>query len=218
MMKKNILIMFSIGVCFVIFSNSVIAHVPYFEHFNFSEEKPFIVRKMVTQSKAIYAWLETDGINPCKDIDVYKIKIRRAVSMYVELIVPVIDDYYENFVPWFAVVGPGLPEPTQELPFNIPCGYGAIIKENVAPGEPRETFYEFFGNKSYYKGPVFDGKLETIGTYYVYVWDPYESGGDYTLVIGNLEIWGPLDILRALIYTPMIRRGLELHIPETFKN
>lgn len=197
----------------VLLTSQVSAHVPYFEHKDFSEEKPFKVRKIITQSKAIYSWLENDGLNPCEDIDVYKLTLIRPVSLYIELIVPVVEDYYEEFVPWFALVGPGLPDPGQELPFDILEDHGAIVMENVEPGQPRETFYEIFGNKSYYKGPVFDEKLNTTGTYYVYCWDPYETGGDYTLVIGDLEIWGPFDILRALFYTPQIRRGLELHVP-----
>ncbi len=211
-MKRRI---FLIGVVFIIISTSfqVAAHVPYFEHKDFSEEKPFKVRKMITQSKAVYSWLENDGVNPCEDIDVYKFKLIRPVNMYIELIVPVIDDIYAEFVPWFALVGPGLPDPGQPVPFEIPQGYGVIVKENLEPGENRTTFYEPFGDKSYYNGPVLEEKLNETGTYYIYCWDPYEKGGDYTIVIGKLEIWGPLDILRALIYTPLIRRDFELHIP-----
>ena len=211
-MKRSISILFGIMVFVILFSNIVTAHVPYFEHRDFSEENPFIVRKMVTQSKAIYSWLENDSVNPCEDIDVYKIRVLRPLNMYIQLIVPVVDDYYEDFVPWFALVGPGLPDPSQSLPFDIPDGYGAIVKENVEPGEPRETFYEPFGGKSYYEGPEHEQKLNQTGTYFVYCWDPYQRGGDYTIVIGKLEIWGPLDILRALIYTPLIRRDFELHI------
>jgi len=209
-MKKILLI----GIFFIFISSSycVSAHVPYFEHKDFTEEKPFVVRKMVTQSKAIYSWLENDGVHPCEDIDVYELKIIRPLNMYIELIVPVIDDLYEDFVPWFALVGPGLPTPSQYLPFELPNGYGAIVMENVEPGEFRLTFYEPFGDKFYYNGPIFRDKIKERGIYYVYCWDPYKKGGDYTIVIGNLEIWGPLDIVRALIYTPLIRLGLELHI------
>jgi len=211
-MKKVIIF---ILICIIFFSSVSIyayAHVPYFEHTDFTLNKPFIVRKIVSQSKAVYSWLEKNNTNQSEDIDVFKFKIIRPMKMYIELIVPVVDEYYINFVPWFAVVGPGLPDPTQELPFELPNGTGAIVKENVNPGDPRETFYEFFGNKSYYNGPIFDEKLNVTGTYFVYCWDPYKSGGDYTIVIGSLEIWGPLDIIRAMIYTPLIRRGFELHI------
>lgn len=214
-MRKNIVLLLCFLVLMVsfvvIFSGSAIAHVPYFEHRDFTEEKPFIVRKLVTQSKAFYSWLEYDGVNPCEDIDVYKIRVIRPLNMYIELIVPVVLNYTENFLPWYALVGPGLPDPNQTLPFDIPDGYGAIVRENVGPDDPRLAFYEPFGGKWYYEGPKFEEKLEETGTYYVYCWDPYKMGGDYTIVIGKLEIWGPLDILRALIYTPLIRLGLELH-------
>ena len=211
-MKKVIMFILFCIIFLSFVSMCAYAHVPYFEHTDFTINKPFIVRKIVSQSKAMYSWLEKNNSNQTEDIDVYKFKIIKPMKMYVELIVPVVDDYYINFVPWFAVVGPGLPDPTQELPFELPNGYGAIVRENVKPGDPRETFYEFFGNKSYYKGPIFDEKLNVSGTYFVYCWDPYKSGGDYTIVLGSLEIWGPLDIIRAMIYTPLIRRGLELHI------
>ena len=209
-MRKIILITMFIAILSISFS--VAAHVPYFEHKDFTEESPFNVRKMVTQSKAIYSWLENDGVNPCEDIDIYKLKIVRRVSLYLELIVPVVDDLYEDFVPWFALVGPDLPVPSQYLPFELPEGYGAIVMENIEPGESRLTFYEPFGNKSYYHGPIFRDKIKKLGIYYVYCWDPYQQGGDYTIVIGDLEIWGPLDIARAILYTPLIRHGFELHV------
>lgn len=209
-MKKRILV-FSLFLM-LFFSVCVSAHVPYLEHRDYSEDNPLVLRKIVTQSKAFYSWLENDGLMDCDDIDVYKFSLKKPTVMYLEIIVPVVDDYYEDFCPWYALVGPGLPEPSQSYPFDIPDGYGIIVKENVEPGEERETFYEPFGGKSYYKGPIFEEKLDESGDYFVYCWDPYKKGGDYTLVIGNKEIWGPLDILRALIYTPLIRMDYELHI------
>jgi hypothetical protein len=187
------------------------AHVPYLEHADYSEEEPFVVRKSIEQSIAVYAWLENDGINPCSDVDVYRFEITEPARVYIEGIVPVCRQYTE-FVPWFALVGPGLPQPTYEVPMSIPEGYGAIVVENVAPGEERETFYEPFGGKSYYLSPVFDQVMNQTGTYYVCYWDPYELGGDYVAVLGRLERFGFWDIVQALIYTPMIRRDMELHV------
>ena len=204
-MKKTALL-----IVFLLFiSPCIAAHVPYFEHRDFTETKPYYVWKNVEQSKAFYAWLETG-----EDIDVYSFKVNsQSIRVYAELIVPVIDDIYEEFVPWFALVGPGLPEYNESLPFEIPGGYGIIVMENVAPGENRTTFYEFFGGKSYYEGPVLDINVSEEGTYYIVCWDPYETGGDYVFVLGKKEIFGPFDILRALIYTPLIRRNKELHLP-----
>jgi len=214
-MKQMIVIIFTCFLSLSFISLSVFAHVPYIENKDYSVEKPLYVWKMIEYSKAYYAWLENDGINPCEDIDAFKFKIRNNPKLvYIELIIPVVGDYYKDFVPWFALVGPGLPEPNQTLPFVIPQGYGAIVKENVEPGIERETFYEPFGGKWYYKGPIFEEKINESGTYYIYCWDPYEKGGDYVLVLGKGEFFGPIDIIRSIINTIIIRRGKELHIDE----
>ena len=128
----------------------------------------------------------------------------------MESLVPVCPEY-EEFLPWFAAVGPDLPPPDYEMPFRLPPGYGAVVVPNLGPGEPRPTFYEPFGGKSYFQGPAFEAEVDVPGRYYAVYWDPYQIGGDHVAVLGNKEIWGFIDIIRALIYTPMIRQGLELH-------
>jgi len=214
-MKKIIKIIITCCLALVFISSSVYAHVPYIEHKDYTQEKPLYVWKMIEYSKAFYSWLENDGVNPCEDIDVFKFKIRnKPKNVYIELIVPAVGDFYEDFLPCFALVGPGLPEPNQTLPFSIPPDYGAIVKENYEPGEQREKFYEPFGGKWYYKGPIFEEIINESGLYYIYCWDPYEKGGDYVLVIGKGEFFGPIDIIRSIINTIIIRRDGELHIKE----
>ena len=212
-MKQITKIIITCFLSLALISSIVAAHVPYIEYTDYDEDKPLYVWKMIEYSKAFYAWLENDGENPCEDIDAFKFKIRdKPKHVYIELIVPVIEDYYEEFVPWFALVGPGLPEPNVTLPFDIPPGYGVIVKENVEPGSERETFYEPFGGKSYYVGPIFEENISEPGTYYIYCWDPYEQGGDYVLVFGKGEFFGPIDIIRSIINTIIIRRNWEIHI------
>jgi len=170
------------------------------------------VRNTIEQSIAVYSWIEFDGDGPATDVDVYRFKIDAPAEVYIESLVPVCAGY-ESFLPSFALVGPGLPASQEYVPFSIPAGYGAIVVANLKPGEHRETFFEPFGGKSYYEGPVFRETVRTPGTYYVVFWDPYEVGGDYVAVLGNKEIWRIRDIIRALIYTPKIRKNVELHVP-----
>jgi hypothetical protein len=212
-MLRNKIYIVALFLIILLSSSIATAHVPYIERSDYSKNNPVFVWKMIEYSKAFYAWLENDGINPCEDIDVFKFKIKNnPKNVYIELIVPVIDDYYKDFVPWFALIGPNLPIPMEELPFDIPEGYGAIVKENVEPGTDRESFYEPFGGKSYYYGPVLDMDISEPGTYYIYCWDPYSKGGDYVLVFGKGEFFGPVDIIRSLINTVIIRRNGEIHI------
>ena len=189
------------------------AHVPYFEHRDWTQDRPFQVRNGIEQSIAVYSWIEFEGWEPATDVDYYEFEVTEPVEVYVEAIVPVCPGY-EDIMPWFALIGPGLPEPEYELPdgVDIPEGYGAIVVPGPVPGEPREQFYEPFGGKSYYQGGRFEEMVYDPGAYTVIYWDPYEMGGDYVGVLGNQEIWGFRDIIRALIYTPLIRRDRELHI------
>jgi hypothetical protein len=215
-MKRSIVLSFAIAcMCLCLFP-TVLAHVPYLERRDSSVQQPFQVRRSITQSIAVYSWLETDGVNPSTDIDVYSFTIKdQPLRIYLEVIVPVCDGYYANFTPWFALVGPGLPPSNQTLPFDLPLGYGVIVKQDAPPGNSREEFYEPFGGKSYYQGPRFDETVYIWGTYYVYYWDPYQKGGDYVAVLGYKEQFPPLDILRALINTPLIRHDRELHLPSS---
>ncbi len=210
-MKRNILRVLTIVLFLVLGGSVVLAHVPYFEHKDFTEENPFMVRKSIEQSIAVYSFLAFDS----GDVDVYQFTIENRARIFVETIVPVCE-FYEDFLPSFAIVGPGLPLPDgfYILPFDIPDEYGAIVISNFEDEGERPTFYEFFGNKNYYQGPTFDEFVEMPGTYYIYVWDPENIGGDYVLIIGDEEIWELNDIVRGFIYTPQIREGKELHTDE----
>jgi hypothetical protein len=188
-----------------------VAHVPYLEREDYTADMPFEVRKSIEQSIAVYAWLENDGVNPCVDVDVYRFSIDEPSRIYIEGIVPVCEQY-RDFAPWFALVGPGLPAPGYDVPFELPDGYGAVVTPNPVPEGERGMFYEPFGGKWYYNSSVYDEVIETAGEYYVVYWDPAEIGGDYVAILGRREIWGLTDIVRGLLVTPLIRLDMELHV------
>ena len=150
------------------------AHVPYIEVNDFSSKQPYEVNYSIEQSLAIYAWLENKTPDNFADIDVFVFRINEPTKVFLEVIVPVCEGY-EEFRPWFALAGPGLPEPKTPLPFDLPTGFGVEVIKNLNQGDPRDTFYEFFGGKSYYNGPVFHEYLSFPGTYYVYIWDPQQK-------------------------------------------
>jgi len=182
------------------------AHVPHLEYVDYSFERPMAIPEPVEKSRAFYAWLEDPD-----DVDVYAIEIAEPSRLYAQVLVPVCQGY-EDLLPWFAVAGPGLPPPDVELPFELPPGYGAWVLENEEPWTPREAFFEPFGDKWYFEGPTFDRDVDEAGTWYLYYWSPLGATGDYVAVTGPAEIWEIPDILQALVFTPMIRRGEELHI------
>ena len=181
------------------------AHVPYIENKDYSAEHPFVINDSIENSKAIYAWFDTGT-----DVDVYTFEVSTPVTVYAKAIV-IACPSLETPLPWFAVVGPGLPIPDEALPFKLPDGYGAVVVQNKKPGERRVTFYEPFSAKTYFDGPEFNQEVTTPGSWYIYYWDPYKIGGDYVAVLGSKESFSLLDTLRSLINTPKIWFNLELH-------
>ena len=210
-MPTHILKTLFLATAFTCIAARIWAHVPYFENNDFSAQQPFAIEYSIEQSLAIYAWLEKKEPGGTEDIDVFVFQTNAPTDVYLEVLVPVCRGY-EEFLPWFALVGPGLPASEAHLPFDIPSDYGIVVIQNMNPGEPRDKFYEFFGGKSYYKGPGFNENISRTGTYYVFVWDPLQKGGDYVAVFGKKEIWRFRDIMRALRNTPLIRLNRELHV------
>ena len=191
---------------FQVFAVSAVhAHVPYIENEDYSAEHPFVVTDSIENSKAVYAWFETGT-----DVDVYAFEVSEPVTVYANALV-IACPSLETLLPWFAVAGPGLPVPDEELPFELPVGYGAVVVPNKNPGEQRDTFFEPFSAKTYFDGPEFSREVTTPGTWYVYYWDPYKIGGDYVAVLGLKESFSILDTVRSLINTVIIWFNLELH-------
>jgi hypothetical protein len=196
---------------FIIFSvlaaPAVNAHVPYIENEDYSAEHPFVVTDSIENSKAIYAWFETGA-----DVDVYAFEVSEPVTVYAQALV-IACPSLEELLPWFAVVGPGLPAADEALPFELPAGCGAVVVKNKNPGEERDTFFEPFSAKTYFDGPEFSREVTTPGSWYVYYWDPHKIGGDYVAVLGLKESFSILDTVRSLINTVIIWFNLELHTP-----
>ena len=126
------------------------AHVPYFEENDFSAQQPFKVEYAIEQSLAIYAWLENNDRGYSEDVDVFVFQITKPADVYIEVIVPVCQGY-EEFLPRFALAGPGLPAPKAPMPFEIPSDFGIVMIKNLKPGEPRDIFTSFLAEKAIIK-------------------------------------------------------------------
>ena len=181
------------------------SHVPFLEGSDFSESEPFVIEHPLKKSRAIYAWLHSGT-----DIDVYTFELEEQSQLRAFSLVPICP-LYKDFLPCFAIVGPGLTLPEEQLPFTVPAGYGAVVVKNTPRGTSRNTFFEPFTSKNYYRGPSYNQTISTPGTWYVYYWDPAGKGGDYVAVFGFTEQFSLRDIMRALSNTPKIWFDRELH-------
>lgn len=162
-MKTTTILALTVAILILISAPTASAYVPYLEKGDYSKAHPFPIQK-VEQSIAVYAWLSTGHRSFSDDIDVYAFEVTAPVSIYLSVLVPVCDGY-EDYAPWFALVGPNMPDPGEPLPFEIPAGYGAVVLHNTEPGQPREQFWEPFGGKAYYQGPEFKETMDEPGVY-----------------------------------------------------
>jgi hypothetical protein len=178
------------------------AHVPFLEEEDYTEAAPFEVRD-VDQSKALYGWLADE------DVDFYSMELAEPALIYTHTLVPRCREY-RDFPVHYALTGPGMPEPSVSLPFELPPGHGAIVvRDERAGGPARPVTYEQFSARHYFEGPELEYEARVPGTYRMVVWS--DGGeGDYVAVIGRAEKFGPADIVRAVRHTPTLRRAGEL--------
>ena len=94
---------------------------------------------------------------------------------------------FKEFRPAYAVVGPGLPAPSdadrEVLPRDVPDGAGVFIDRN--DGE-REAIFESVMRRAYYSSGAIALPL-LAETYEVWVWSPDGDVGDFTLGFGVEE-------------------------------
>jgi hypothetical protein len=178
---KKLFTLFIFLAMVIFLSAASTAHVSFFEEMDYSQGKPFVVNDSIENAKAVFARLE-----PASDIDVYAFTVTVPLRVHARAFVPRVPGL-EQFLPSLAVAGPGLPATGEKLPFALPAGYGAVVINNLKPGEKRPLFYEPFSRKEYYDAPAFDQTVSAPGTWYVFYWDPYNRGGDYVAILGFKE-------------------------------
>ncbi|MBX2802614.1 MAG: hypothetical protein KTR31_33350 [Myxococcales bacterium] len=95
----------------------------------------------------------------------------------------------ENHRPVFAIVGPGLPEPTPELldwlPAEVPEGMGVWVQRNDEP--EREVYFEQVMRRTMWTTGSLAVHFPSAGTYEVWIWSPDFSVGEFWYGFGVEE-------------------------------
>ena len=122
----------------------------------------------------------------------------RPFALPFEMMVPV-QPRWEDHRPAYAVVGPGLPEPTEEerawLPVEVPEGEGVFVERNDAP--EREVYFEQVMRRTLWTTGGIAIHLPQAGNYEVVIWSPDGTTGDFQFGFGVEEdfsggAWGPI--------------------------
>lgn len=131
-----------------------------------------------------------------------------GAELYVQLGVPVIERL-ANYSPTIAVVAPGLPAPSAEVPFTIPAGMGLRVIESG----PRPLFHEPFTNTDSWILAEVTMALPVHGKGYVVAWDARGESGKLWVAVGKAEKFGLGDLLRFFGWRSQAQRFHETSGP-----
>lgn len=153
------------------------AHIPEIvtENRNYTLE-PIIV----TEPEISYAYYGKLQGSP----QVYKIESNKAFHLYVSLLVPYVGQ-----------------EETSEVEFHIMKDGEKIMMRHDYDNWTK--WYEEYGRDWYLQGPEYEADVEA-GTYLVEVHSDTNSE-DYTIAIGKIERFGPLEILKTIFVLPVMK-------------
>ncbi len=134
-------------------------------------------------SHAIYGTLDGDPTQ----LFVTRLRFDQPFALPFEILVPRRRSLTDHR-PAFAVVGPGLPTPTDEelalLPRPLPPGMGVFLELDDAPERP--VIFESFTRRAFWTSGPIALALEA-GEHEVWVFSPEGTAGDFVLAFGVEE-------------------------------
>ncbi len=160
------------------------------------------------------SWAIYEELSGSDNANYYKFTANKGERLYAQVSIPKLEKFF-TFMPSIAVVGSNLTASSLErgyysvreyahdsgdLPFTVPTGMRAIVVDYNGP-IPSSEFYEPFTQTSYWeRQEIIINSLPSPGTYYLVVFDKslMQEAGKYTLAIGEIEDFSPLDFFTII--------------------
>ncbi|MCB9742077.1 MAG: hypothetical protein H6741_09240 [Alphaproteobacteria bacterium] len=125
---------------------------------------------------------------------VLELSFDEPFALPVELLTPR-EARYELHRPWYAVVGPGLPEPSDTtlavLPYALPEGWGVLLDRN--DDAEREVYFETVTRSNLWSSGTTNVAL-LAETYEVWIWSPNLTTGPFQFAFGVEEDFSDADL------------------------
>lgn len=115
----------------------------------------------------------------------------------------------EGYRPAFALIGPGLPDPPNDLPFDVPDGAGVWVHRFEDVTDP-EVFHEPFSNV--YAWELYSDfmLLPEAGRYYIAAYHPTGQPGKIQMGLAEAEVWSDEELAALPETVAQIRDFFEL--------
>lgn len=162
---------------FVLLATVALAHVPW----RFVEGEPLVIPAPTPSVFAMGAFVTGE------EVFVLEVSLAQRFGAPLELLVPR-DDALAEHRPAWALVAPGLPQPSDAeraaLPRPLPPGFGAVVELNDVA--PRPVLFESVMRRFYWSSRplavvLAEGKNE------VWLWSPGKTTGKFGLSLGVEE-------------------------------
>ncbi len=191
-LPRIMIVLFAVLALALMTEGTASAHKPLFKNGNISSPARAMTIPNPNISWAIYASLDTPH-----EADYYVFHAKSGLLLNAQITIPAIPSL-KQFAPHLALLGPGLPSPqANTVPFSIPSGDGVQIM-NATHAGATDVFNEPFTQTVYWDRQTLKETLSTAGTYYLVVFNlPADAlqTGKYVLAVGNVEQFGPSDLL-----------------------
>ncbi len=203
------LLIFGLAVIIAIFmASSGFAHMPYWSEGEFVDQETAMMIDDIEASILVYNEVTCDSEQLWLTFDA-----QPEEKLFVQLGTPLLErlrDYY----PSMAILAKGLPEPEQELPFEIPEGLGAIVIETDEDTEYYEYFEEFSETDFVI---MFEEEyvLKEGGVGYVVAWHPERRTGKLYTAVGTREDFNDEILAKYVTATPALHAFHEVEGEKT---
>jgi hypothetical protein len=144
-----------------------------------------------TISRALYGEFKQGD-----ELFIIRLTFNEDFALPMELLVPHRDELSDHR-PAYALVGPGMPAPSEQergaLPRPLPEGAGAFVE--LHQRSPRPVFYESF-TRRYFWGSGGVALVVPRGTYELWLWSPRRTVGQFNIGFGVEEDVDFSEVLR----------------------
>ena len=175
--RRWIVAALAFGTCLVASDRPVFAHQP----------SGFDAQGSVTLDDALVSYALYGEFKGGSDVFEIRMNTKTPVALPVEVLVPRRDDLAEHR-PIFAIIGPGLPAPTEPeralLPRPLPEGMGVLLGSSGP--DYRESIFESFTRRVFWTNGV-TAYVLPAGDVRIWVWTPRQTTGSFVIGIGVEE-------------------------------
>jgi len=138
-----------------------------------------------------FMWFVLGELSSADDVDMARFDYQAGDRFKAEIFIPGHEEL-RSFNPYLALIGPGLPQPDQPLPFALPDGMGAIVTTSTGTFD----YFDIFTQMVYFPRAKVEVVMPQTGRYYVAVWGEPVGMARYALDIGIMENLAPHVLIR----------------------